>query len=60
MIKKRKLPKQPYYKVYDTEYPSVIVYVHESQMNDVVHALGGITPKASLNPLNNIYKDFRT
>lgn len=41
MIKKRKLRNQPYYKVYDTECPSVIVYVHESQVNNVVYVLGG-------------------
>ena len=32
MIKKRKLPKQPYYKLYDDEFPYIQIIIHESQL----------------------------
>jgi len=42
MIKKRKLRNKPYYKVYDTDYPYVIVYCTLEEANELIHALGGI------------------
>ena len=38
MIKKRKIRNQSYYKVYDTEFPYVIVYCTLEQANELIHA----------------------
>lgn len=40
MIKKRKLRNQPYYKVYDTECPYVIIYCTLEKANELIQ--GGI------------------
>lgn len=42
MIKKRKLRNKPYYKVYDTECPSIVIYCTLEESNKLIHALGGI------------------
>lgn len=38
MIKKRKLRNQPYYKVYDTEFPYVIIYCTLEEANELIES----------------------
>ncbi len=37
MIKKRKLRNQPYYKVYDTDFPYVIIYCTLEEANELIN-----------------------